>query len=144
MFVKFDNEFYWVKSSYTLTAPASKTSKKRKQSEETIYILKDVLSCYTRYDEIAVKSSDCEEVDGLCSSLEELINEFLEKNFSNDEKTYLKCSYKTNPKKEYYISSIDKIMTDGMIVSLHNGDIRHFKFDKIYIACGDGLTTEYY
>ena len=29
-----------------------------------------------------------------------------------------------------------------MIVNLRNGDIRHFKFDKLYIACGDGVIEE--
>ena len=143
MFVKFDNKIYWVKTSYVLTQPST-TSKKRKRIYETIYILHDC-----EIEEIAVKAEECESLSGTLSySIEDELNEFLERKLANRykencyETVYLKCSYETNPKKEYYIESIDKILEDGMIVNLRNGDIRHFKFDKLYIACGDGVIEE--
>jgi len=147
MFIKFDNEIYWVRGCYTLTSPTSTTStnsksKKRKQMDsDRIYVIRDCT--YTSAGDIAVKASDCEEISSIDSSFEEVLDEFLEEYFSSsDDKKYLKCSYETNRKKSYYISSIDKIMDDGMIVSLHDGEIRHFKFDKLYIGCGDGLKED--
>ena len=107
MFAKFDNKIYWVRSTYALTQPSS-TSKKRKRSSECIFILHDCDS-----EEIAVREEDCVKISTSFSySFKEELIEFLERKLVNrysehySKRLYLKCSYKTNPNKEYYIKSI--------------------------------------
>lgn len=142
MFVLFNETVHIVAQEYTLTpatAPIDKKKRKRTQDTETIYILIDG---DRPSRQIAVKSSDCTPLKiKMDYDFEKKLHTFLTKEY--EETHYLKCSYSTSPDKSYYIESIDKIMKDGLMVSLRSGDIRHFKFDKLYMACGDYIISRY-
>lgn len=141
MLVLFDTRVYYCITKYTLTEPSTnKKKRKRNSSSDTIYVLLDGEDVSTQ---IAVNAEHCTEIETKMDySFCEAFETFLEKQIKpyDDDRYYLKCSYAINTAKTYYIQSIDKIMKDGILVTLRSDEIRHFKFDKLYIACGDGIT----
>jgi hypothetical protein len=148
MLVLFNDEVHWVMDSYTLVQPKQELSKskKRKQptEDEEIYLIVNCSDSYSMRRQFAVKSIHCTKIETkMDSDVAECIQTLLENNalFSNPRSCEInwKCSYQTNSKKSYYIYTIDKIMEDGMIVNEGRGETRHFKFEKLYNACGDGL-----
>lgn len=148
MIVLFNDEVHWVMDSYTLVQPKEELtkSKKRKQASENeeIYLIVNCSDSYSMRRQFAVNSIHCTKIETkMDSDVEDCIHTILEKKilFSNTRSNDInwKCSYKTNPKKSYYIHTIDKIMKDGMIVNEDIGETRHFKFEKLYNACGDGF-----
>ena len=153
MLVLFNDEVHWVMDSYTLVQPkennSSTKTKKRKQAseDEEIYLIVNCSDSYSMRKQFAVKSIHCTKIETkMDSDVEEYIQILLENNLlsSNPRSSEInwKCSYQTNPNKSYYIYTIDKIMKDGMIVNESRGETRHFKFEKLYNACGDGLQYE--
>ena len=143
MLVRFDNKFYFLIKQYNLEIPSnlsSQNGKKRKYKNQDVYLLVDSSDS----DPIAVLSEHCEKIDSdLSYSFIEECTTFLNhiSNYNNCPR--LKVSYETNKSKEYFIKSISTILEDGMIVNLHDGEIRHFKFNKLNICCGDGFIKDY-
>jgi hypothetical protein len=153
MLVLFNNEVHWVMDSYTLVQPKEENSsttnkgkgKKRKQplEIEEIYLIVNCDDSYSMRRQFAVNSIHCTKIEtNMDSDVANCIQTLLENNMSSNSRSldiYWKCSYQTNSKNSYYIYTIDKIMEDGMIINEFRGDTRHFKFEKLYNACGDGL-----
>jgi hypothetical protein len=139
MLVMFNEKLHYVFQQHDVISPNTHTTgKKRKASTQlqTVYFVAD---CTNLDDRFMVNAADCTEVE---SDIDYYLSEALEE-FLKEKHRYLKCSYATSPDKNYYISTVDKLMQDGMIVTLRCGEVRHFKYAKMYIACGDGVTNDY-
>ena len=146
MLVTFNDTLHYVFEQHYIVTPESKKStqgaKKRKAAARdltTVYLIAD---CTNLDERFMVNGADCTDVKtDVDYGLQEALEEFLT---CKKSRKYLKCSYATSPEKNYYISSIDKIMQDGMLITLRDGEVRHFKFAKTYIACGDGVISDDY
>ena len=122
-----------------------KKSKKRKQPDqepELFYVVVNGISTQNLKRKIIVKASDCQKIESKATdNVERVIISYIRENCigSNSDINKLRISYEYYEDEHYDIQSIDKLNPDGMIVTLFDGKIRHFKFSKIQICDNDGV-----
>ncbi len=146
MLVKFDDKLYYLTNSYVLTNP-TQTGKKRTRQQaaasckrESTTEIYSLLDCKNIREEIHVDAKHCTKVKTNESyDFKEYLDKFIENERSSRKHISLKFSYVKNPQKEYYLSSIDSILEDSLVVELDDGSIKRFKFEHLYIGCGDGF-----
>ncbi len=140
MLVKFNNQLHFVLNSYNVVQPKvtteTKKTKKRKQPEPEMNEVYFVINCtnnYTMRRDFVVNAKDCVKVDAkIPSNFNRALCAFLERKLlGNGSDKYRMCLRINYNDKEYDIHVISEIKEDGLIVELSDGEIRHFKFNKI-------------
>ncbi len=148
MLVLFNDEVHWVVNSYTLQSPKNTSSvqtRKRKScdNEEEIYIIVNCSNNYYIRREFAVKAMHCTKINvdiesGVYDSLSTMIEHNLLSS-TNTSSVDWKVSYETGSKDSYIVKNVEKVFEDGILVKIRGNEYRHFKFNKLHEACGDGL-----
>lgn len=137
MFVQFNKELYWVIEIFDILAPYAKqaVTKKRKtvgdasdstSSNEKVYI---ALNCGDLDNKVALKTSDCTDVDVFLDGFYEHFAYALEKDLSESNQE-LEWKFTYNGK-QYTIDFINNVSKDGFEAVLDDDSEKFFRYEFI-------------
>ncbi len=137
MFVNFDNRLHYVLREYSLETPAQNVKGKKRKISQEIYILVDCTSDMTK--EIAVNANDCQRSEvKMPYEFQTYFDRYI-KGLQEGRLVHIKFSYEGGKSDYYVISRFISINSDHIIVETRDDEIKHFKYDKIYFSCVDGI-----